>query len=154
MVKTLLIVCGGIEATHGIKLARDMGHHVVVSDMNANAPGMKLADHAITASTYDINETVAAARDFHENIQPIDGVMCIGSDVPLTVASVASDLSLPGISLESAYLASDKLAMKDCFKATGVPIPWYSAVNSADHLSEIVGERGHDLVLKPGKSVV
>lgn len=152
MGKTLLIVCGGIEATHGIKLARAVGHHVVVSDMNPTAPGMRLADHAIIASTYDVAQTVAAARDFHENVRPIDGVMCIGSDVPLTVTSVANALGLPGISLQSAYLASDKLAMKDCFKAAGVPIPWYSAVNSADHLGKIVGEVGADLVLKPADS--
>ena len=43
--------------------------------------------------------------------------MLLLSDVPLTVASVAHALGLPGISIESAQLASDKLAMKNCFFA-------------------------------------
>lgn len=136
--KTLLIVCGGIEATHGIALAQAMGHHVVVSDMDEGAPGMKLADDFLIASTYDVEETLAAAKAYHETVRPLDGVMCIGADVPLTVATVAQNLGLPGISVKSAQLAADKLAMKDCFKAAGVAIPFYAPVASAAQLTDLM----------------
>lgn len=147
--KTLLIVCGGIEATHGITLAKSMGHHVVVSDMNAAAPGMKIADDILIASTYDVAGTVAAAKHYHESVRPLDGVMCIGADVPLTVAKVAETLGLPGISMASAGFAADKLAMKDCFAAAGVPIPFYAPVASAEELAKIMAAHGPDMVLKP-----
>lgn len=75
--------------------------------------------------------------------------MCIASDVPLTVASVAAALNLPGIPLESAWLATDKLAMKERFLDHGVPIPWFSSVESAEHLRKLRQERGVPLVLKP-----
>ena len=37
---------------------------------------------------------------FGEDLGKIDGVISIAADVPLTVATIANELSLPGISLE------------------------------------------------------
>lgn len=147
--KTLLIVSAGIEASAGIELAKSMGLYVVASDANPKAPGLALADDSLIASTYDVEATVAAATCYHREIRPIDGVICIASDVPLTVASVASALGLPGIPVESARLATDKLAMKQRFAADGVPIPWFSAVESAAHLKALVAAEGLPLVIKP-----
>ena len=147
--RTLWIVSGGTEAVPGIQRAKEMGLHVVVSDGNPDAPAFALADDCIVVSTYDVESTVEAARRYHRTVRPIDGVICIASDVPLTVASVAAELGLPGISIETACLAADKLAMKHCFAAAGVPIPWFSPVDSAADLRAIAAERGLPLVVKP-----
>jgi biotin carboxylase len=147
--RTLLIVSGGSEAVPGIEIAKSMGLHAVVSDMNPDAPGFAVADDQLLASTYDVEATVAAARAYHEQVRSLDGVMCIASDVPLTVASVAAALGLPGIPVESARLATDKLAMKERFAADGVPIPWFRPVSSAEHLRELVAVQGLPLVIKP-----
>ena len=147
--KTLLLISGGIEAVAGIQLAKRMRLHVVVSDANPQAPGFALADDTLLASTYDVEATIAAATRYHREVRPIDGVICIASDVPLTVASVATALGLPGIPVESARLATDKLAMKQRFASYGVPIPWFSAVDSADHLKALVAAEGLPLVIKP-----
>jgi len=149
MKRTLWIVSGGAEAVPGITRAREMGLHVVVSDMNPSAPGFAAADDSVIANTYDVDETVAAAAAYHRKTRPIDGVMCMAADVPLTVASVAAALDLPGIPVESARLAADKLAMKQAFANAGIPIPWYRAIASLDELRAAVGERGVPLVLKP-----
>lgn len=149
MKKTLLIVSGGVQATHGIKRAKDLGYRVVVSDKNPSAPGFAIADDHIIASTYDVAETVAAAEKYHRTVRPIDGVITIGCDVPLTVASVAERIGLIGIPVETARLAQDKLAMKRRFKEQGVPVPWFSSVSDAEALANIVAVRGHDLVVKP-----
>jgi biotin carboxylase len=152
MAKTLLIVCGGIEALHGIQLAKARGLHVVVSDMNADAPGMTIADDKIVASTYDVRETLAAAVRYHQNVRPIDGVMCLGADVPSTVAAVAHELRLPGITRDSARLATDKLAMKMRFRRDSVPIPWFAPVNSINDLESHFKKRKEILVIKPADS--
>ncbi|MCE9524242.1 MAG: ATP-grasp domain-containing protein [Alphaproteobacteria bacterium] len=149
MKKTLLIVSGGVQALHGIKRAKDFGYHVVVSDLNPNAPGFAVADESIIASTYDVDETVAAAQRYHHTVRPIDGVITIGCDVPLTVASVADRLGLISIPLESARLAQDKLAMKRCFVEAGIPVPWFAAVASPQALKSVVAARGFALVVKP-----
>ncbi|MEE8481242.1 MAG: ATP-grasp domain-containing protein [Desulfobacterales bacterium] len=147
--KTLLIISGGIEAVPGIKTAKEMGFYVVASDMNPNAPGLKLADDRIITSTYDVEATATAAQKYHHTVRHIDGVMCIASDVPLTVASVAHKLGLPGIPIDAAMLAMDKLAMKRKFSSDGIPIPWFSPVESVRHLFDLVREQGYPLVLKP-----
>ena len=74
--KTILVVSGGVEAVPGIQHARDMGLHVVVSDINPEAPGFKIADDRIVADTYGVKDTVAAALQYHKTIRPIDGVLC------------------------------------------------------------------------------
>jgi biotin carboxylase len=145
----LFIISAGIEAMPCIELAKSMGFHVLVSDMNPNACGLQLADDTILASTYDVEATVAEATRYHREVRPIDGVMCIASDVPLTVASVAAALGLPGISLEAARLATYKLAMKERFASDGVPIPWFSPVHSVQHLQVLVEAEGLPLVIKP-----
>jgi biotin carboxylase len=147
--KTLLFIGGGMEALPGIEKARDLGLHVVVSDMNPEAPGMLAAHGRLVASTYDVAATLDAAKSYHREVRQIDGVMCLATDVPLTVASVAAELGLPGISVEVAARAMDKLAMKQKFAADGVAIPWFSAVESALHLQQLAEENGLPLVLKP-----
>lgn len=147
--KTLLIISAGIESVPGIELARSMGLHVVASDANPQSPGFALADDTLIVSTYDVEATLAAVTRYHREVRPIDGVVCIASDVPLTVASVAAALGLPGISIYSARLATDKLAMKRRFEADGVPIPWFSVVESADHLQALVIAKGRPMVIKP-----
>jgi biotin carboxylase len=149
MPKNLLVVGGGIEAVPGLERAKEMGVHLVVSDRDPEAPGFAVADARLLASTYDIQATVTAAREYHREVCRFDGVMCIASDIPKTVAAVAADLGLPGISEESARLSSDKLDMKLKFRRDCVPVPWFSFVESVARLREIVLSRGFPLVIKP-----
>src|SRR5580658_1794048 len=153
MHKNLLVVGGGIEAVPGLERAKQMGLHLVVSDTNPEAPGFAVADDRLLASTYDIEATVAAARGYHRAVRRFDGVMCIASDIPKTVAAVAADLGLPGISRESAHLSSDKLDMKLKFRRDSVPVPWFSLVESAARLHEIAFSRGSRGVLRLTEAV-
>ncbi len=147
--KTLMVVSGGTEAVPGIKRAKAMGLRVVVSDMNPDAPGFEFADDRLIASTYDVEQTITIARDYHHTCCKLDGVICMAADVPLTVASVADALGLPGLSLETAHLAADKLLMKQRFARDGIAIPWFSQVLSLQQLQQFMQERGPRLVIKP-----
>ncbi len=152
LVKTILIISGGIEAVPGIQRAKAMGLHVVVSDGAENAPGFKYADDFIVASTYDVPGTIQAAQAFSKNQRKLDGVLSIASDVALTVASVADALGLPGIPVESAKLISNKIDMKDHLSRKGIALPWYSEINSAQELKQITKQRGFPVVVKPADS--
>jgi biotin carboxylase len=147
--KTLLIVSGGIEAADAAKRAREMGLHVVVSDIDANAPGFAYAHDRLIADVYGPEETACAAERYHREQRKIDGVLCVAADAPVTAALVAERLGLPGISVETAKLACDKLAMKRRFKQDGVPVPWFAPVSSVAELRAIIAERGPELVIKP-----
>ncbi len=140
MTRTLLFVSGGIEAVPAIARAKEMGLRVAVSDGAADAPGMALADERLVISTYDVAGTVAAARGLE-----LDGVICVASDVPQTVAGVADAFGLPGVTPESAALATDKLAMKERFARDGVPIPWFAPLSSVAEMAALEGP----LIVKP-----
>ena len=147
--KTLWVISAGAEAIPGIMRARELGLHVVASDGDPNAPGFAVSDDRIVVSTYDVDATVEAAVRYNREVRGVDGVICIASDVPLTVASVAQALGLPSVSIEAARLSMDKLAMKEHFVRRGVPVPWFSPVESPAHLGELVGSKDYPLVLKP-----
>ncbi len=149
MGKTLLIVSGGIEAADAARRAKEMGHYVVVSDRDPNAPGFAFADSCLIADVYGADETAAAAERFSRKIRKIDGVICVAADAPKTAARVAERLGLCGISMKSAEKACDKLAMKRCFQDAGVPVPWFAEVETPQALQRVAIERGRDLVIKP-----
>jgi len=152
MDKTLLIVSGGIEAALAAKRAKEMGLYVVVSDRDHEAPGFEFSDSRLIADVYGHDETAAAAERFSRKIRKIDGVLCVAADAPMTVATVAERLKIPGLSRESARMASDKFAMKMRFRETGVPVPWFAAVGTPQELARIAVERGTELVVKPADS--
>lgn len=148
-VKTLMIICGGIEALHGVQHAKALGYRVVVSDRDPHAPAFREADACILSSTYDAKGTADAAQAFEQEQGAIDGVIALGSDVPMTVAAVTQRLGLPGLSEETARLAADKYEMKRCFAAHGVPIPWFASVACAKDLERADNLRDELLVVKP-----
>lgn len=149
MSKTLLIVSGGVEAADAALRAKQMGLHVVVSDLNPAAPGFAHADSRLIADVYGPQETAAAAERYSRKIRRIDGVICVAADAPLTTAAVCERLGLPGLSRASAELACDKLAMKRRFAATGVPVPWFCEIETPQALQRVAVERGRELVIKP-----
>lgn len=149
MTRTLLIVGGGTQAVAGIQMARDMGLHIVISDRNPEAPGFAFAHDRLIADTYNPAQTLVEAVRYHTEVRPIDGVMCMATDVPLTVSTVAQELGLPTIPIEVAKRAIDKFAMKEKFSADGVNVPWYARVHSADGLQECVDSSMHPLIVKP-----
>ncbi|HVZ91905.1 MAG TPA: ATP-grasp domain-containing protein [Rhizomicrobium sp.] len=152
MAKTLLIVSGGIEAADAAKRAKEMGLSVVVSDRDPEAPGFAFADSRLIADVYGATETAAAAERFSRKIRKIDGVICVAADAPVTAATVASRLGIPGLSMTAAELASDKLAMKRRFAERGVPAPWFEEVHTPQELQRIAIARGVPLVVKPADS--
>lgn len=145
---TLLCVGGGVEAARGVARLRGLCPRLAVLDGNPEAPAFELADEALVVSTYDVEAAVAAARELAARV-PVAGVLAVCADVPHTVAAIAEALGLPGLSCESAALAMDKLAMKQRFAQAGVPIPWFSEVESAAHLRQLVEQRSEALILKP-----
>jgi biotin carboxylase len=149
LAKTILIVSGGIEAIPGIARAKELGYRVIVADGNPAAPGFAYADDHILCSTYDAGEMASAAKHYSATKHRIDGVISIAADVPITVSTVAHEIGLPGHSLETALLSSDKYLMKQRFVEQNIACPWFSMVENTEHLISLVQSRSSKLVIKP-----
>ena len=147
--KTILIISAGTESVFGIKRAKELGYYVVVTDGNPKAPWFQYADDTIVVSTYDIEKTLYEVEKYNYSKRKIDGVICIASDVPKTVAKVASRLGLISISEKVASLCSDKLEMKEFFKKKNVPVPWFKEIRTPAELKTEIQNSNLEYVIKP-----
>jgi biotin carboxylase len=148
MAKTLLIISGGEEAAGIARRARNLGHTVVVSDADPQAPAFAFADSCLIADVHGASETAAAAERYNRKIRKIDGVLC-AADAALTAATVADRLRLPGLPLHVAELVSDRLAIRRCFQSAGIAAPWHTEVSTPQELQRVVIAKGRSLVVKP-----
>jgi len=147
--KCILFIGGGIETTPGVKYAKSIGLKVIVSDLNPLAPCMEFADYKIIQDIYDIEQSYKSAKKIHDTIQKIDGVICMASDVPLTVSYIASKLALPGIPVNSAKIVSDKVLMKSVFNEHKLPVPMFDEIFSIEDLRKKLNSYQFPIVIKP-----
>ncbi len=141
----LLVIGAGREQLPAIERAHARGIEVVATDLNPEAPGARLADRFHVVSTGDAEGSIEVARR-----ERVDGVMTLSSETAVpTVAAVAENLGLPGLSQRTAELATDKLAMKDAFVRHGVPTSPHRAIEGLDDARAFVARHGFPVVLKP-----
>ena len=149
MSKKIMILGASILQLPAINKAKEMGLEVVVVDMNPDAvgfavPGVKRE----IISTIDIPAVLEAAKR-----HKIDGIMTLATDMPMrTVATVAKELGLVGITEETAINATDKASMRKSLQVHNVPIPKYFKVMCRNEIAEIIKQFEGPVVVKPADS--
>lgn len=146
--KKLMILGAGILQLPAILKAREMGIETVAVDMDPNAVGFAHADTALVISTIDTPNVLKAAKEHH-----IDGVMTLASDMPMrTVAAVAKEMGLIGITADTALKATDKAVMRTCLQEHGVPIPQFFKASTYEEYKQAVSSFTVPFVVKPADS--
>ncbi len=146
--KTVLFVGAGRHQRRAIAQARARGLRVVAVDRNPDAPGLAEADVAEVVDFSDVAAVVEVGRR-----HGVDGVLTISADraVPV-VAAVAEALGLPGIGTETAYVMTQKIAMRRVLAEAGVPQPRFAAVRNVHEGYAALERVGLPAVLKPADS--
>ena len=137
MGKTIMILGAGVLQLPAIKKAAEMGLKVVALDMNPDAVGFSVSGVACEIiSTIDIPAAIEAAKRHN-----IDGVMTLATDMPMrTVAAVAKECGLVGISDDTALKATNKAFMREALAAQNVPVPkFFRARNRNEFLDSVKG---------------
>ena len=148
MHESLLILGAGQMQLPAIRLAKAQGLRVICIDPQADAPGLSIADEAHVSDLGDEALCLSIAKAGR-----IDGVMTLAAEYPIpTVARIASELGLPGISPETATNATDKQAMRQCFSRAGVPSPRSIPVTEAAEARSAFAELGGPAIVKPARS--
>ncbi len=149
MNKKIMILGASILQLPAIEQAVKLGLSVVALDMNPDAVGFSVP--GVTKeiiSTIDIDAAVEAAKR-----HKVDGVMTLATDMPMrTVAAVAKECGLIGISADTAVKATDKAEMREALKKAGVPIPKFLKVKSVDEFWEAVQQMQGAFMVKPADS--
>ena len=146
--KTVLFVGAGRHQRRAIAQARALGLRVVAVDRNPDALGLEEADVAEVVDFSDVDAVIEVARR-----HAVDGVLTISADraVPV-VAAVAEALDLPGIGTETAYVMTQKIAMRRVLADAGVPQPEFAAVRNVHEGYAALERVGLPAVLKPADS--
>ena len=126
-----------------------MGLRVLTVDINPASEGFQLADDYAVISTRDLPSLCHFLDDYQRNGHKIAGVTTMGSEIPHIVAALAQHLDTPGISPQSAHLATNKYEMKIRLREKNIPLPWFKEITSVDDLKESISKRGYPLVIKP-----
>jgi len=148
MTKTLLIISGGEKSVEIVQALRAMGHAVVVSDSDPQAPAFAFADSCLIADVHGASETAAAAERYSRKIRKIDGVL-LAADASLTAAMVTERLKLPGPPPHVTELLGDRMAIRRCFASAGIASPWHAEIFTPQDLQRAAIARGRDLAVKP-----
>ena len=146
--KTVLFVGAGRHQRRAIAQARARGLRTVAVDRNPDAPGLAEADVAEVVDFSDVDAVVDVGRR-----HGVDGVLTVSADraVPV-VAAVAERLGLPGIGTDTAYVMTQKIAMRRVLADAGVPQPEFAAVRNVHEGHAALERVGFPAVLKPADS--
>ena len=112
----LLILGAGIYQVPLIQKAKEMGFYTIAASYPGPYPGLSLADKVYYTDTTDAEGILKLSR-----AEQIDGICTTGTDVAVkSIGFVCDALNLPGVSFNSASLATDKACMKQAFLNGGV----------------------------------
>ena len=143
--KRILIIGAGTEQISVIKEAKKMGHYVIVTDFNPNAPGIPFADKFELVSTTDGPGNVEIGKK--ENI---DGVLTVCSETAVpTVAFVAEELNLPSFSKRTALLATNKSEMRKVLVEQDVRVSNFTIASQFSECTEYFANNSGPWVIKP-----
>lgn len=144
--KKLMILGASILQLPAIEKAKKMGLEVIAVDMNPEAVGFTVEGvKKEVISTIDMESVLVAARE-----HKIDGIMTLASDMPMrTVAAVAKELELVGVTEETALAATDKGIMRQRLQEFGVPVPAFYKVNTRDEYYQAINKLGVKCIVKP-----
>jgi biotin carboxylase len=141
----VLIVGAGPAQCKGIAKAQQMGLSTIATDRNPRAPGLAIADIPVVLDVKDCENTIKVARQYQ-----VDGVFSIASEVSVrTVAAVAEELKLPGLSRQLARIVTDKALMREKYVEYGVLSPRFRVVYLSEEAFETIEELSLPVVIKP-----
>lgn len=148
MKKRVMIVGGSKWQLDIIKSVKAHGFETIVVDISGQAPGKAVADIFYQADSNDREALLAIARK-HD----IAFAIAEQTDrvVPI-VAYINEQLNLPGIRPDVAARFTDKYLMRNALNGTGLAMPAYFLVSSAEEAVEAGHKTGYPLILKPRSS--
>lgn len=146
-----ILGCGTMQIP-SLRIAGEMGWRVYGADGNDRAEGRSLCRRFFHVDLKDIDGLTAAARTIREE-EGLDGVFTAGTDFSYAVARVAEALGLPGHPSKAALLATDKAAMRQCFRKAGVPSPDFAEIGPEDDPAELASAVPGPWVVKPVDSM-
>ena len=142
--KRILILGGGVYQAPLIRRAVEKGYWVAVASMKKDDPGMGKTDESWEVDITDSEEILKLVREHN-----IAGVTSTGTEFSIpTIAYLHENSGLPGISLETAKISTNKILAQNRYAEKGVPIARFKRVRTLVEAMTAAGEIGFPVVVK------
>lgn len=136
---------GAWSQVPAIKKAKELGFYVITCDYLPDNPGHKFSDQFQNISTVEKEKIFQFARE-----QQIQGIIAYASDPSaITSAYVSDKLKLPGSSLNSVRLLSEKDLFRQFQKDNGFKVPSFFSIKSCGELDKIKENLKYPCMVKP-----
>lgn len=141
--KSLCVIGANDFQDQLIRKAHELGFETHVFAWEDGAVGKKNADKFYPISIVEKEKILEICK----KVKP-DGVVSIASDLAVvTVNYIAKELGLPGNSLDSTIVSTNKYQMRRCFKENGVRTPGFELVSCVKDCENI--NLKYPLIVKP-----
>ncbi|MBO4633670.1 MAG: ATP-grasp domain-containing protein [Lentisphaeria bacterium] len=142
--KKIMIIAGGKWQCGIVRKAKELGYHVICSNLYPDSPAFQWADECFVANVLDYEKNL----EFAEKTRP-DAVITDQSDIAVrTVAKICEKLQLPGIGVETANRFSNKFMMRQFCRDHGFPCPDFCRCDTIDQAVDFYHVHGKS-ILKP-----
>jgi biotin carboxylase len=148
MVQTLMIVGAGAYQVPAIKMARNMGIHVVAVDRDPKAEGFEYAHESIPVDITDLEKCLEVAQSYQ-----VKGVMTIASDLASkAVAYIVNEMGLIGPNMETTEILFDKGRFYSLLEKVALPFARCAEARSIKEAGEKASHLRFPLIIKPTDS--
>lgn len=148
--KTLLVIGGGEETEEYIRLL-SKDYHFILVDKDESCAAKFRCQKFINQSIYDPDSILK--NIYKKGYQElIDGVICLGSDAPVTVAKISKKLNLPSVPLDSAIVTSNKILIKKLFEKLNIYSPKYNSATELKSIIDFIKINHYPVIIKPDDS--
>lgn len=145
MKKRVLFVAAGPVQRTAMGRVKEMGYEVYAIDENAGAAGFDIATKHEVCDICDPSEIVRVAKKFK-----VTAIMCVCTDAPLVaVANACAQLGLPGPSVETAEVSTNKWLQRMALRKAGIAVPKFQRFQTVSEAKTIADTFHFPVVLKP-----
>jgi len=143
--KKILMLGGSYFQIVAIKMAKELGYHVITCDYLPDNPGHKFADEYHNISTTDMEAVLELAKQLK-----IDGIVAYASDPSAPAAAyVAEKLGLPGNPYESVHILTHKDRYREFLRDNDFACPRAISATSSNEFREKAKSLNYPFVIKP-----
>jgi biotin carboxylase len=144
-----ILICGISKGMSNVILqAKLKGLNVSVITKFRHEPYLNLADMVIITDPTNPQKALKAAQQINKK-KSFDGVITVGSESAISVATIAEKFNLPGPSIEIAKLCTNKELRLQKLYDKKIPVPYFRIVNTLNEVSKASKDIGFPVVIKP-----
>ena len=144
-IKTVVVLPGSLWQIPIIQKSKSMGFRTLVVNPYKDSPAFLFADGHLQSDIFDVEAVVQYCKE-----EKADAVISEECDIAMPLlAKVGERLSLPALSIEAAYLFTDKMAMRKCCRKYGIPSPEYRLCKEVEEAENFFDELQKPAIIKP-----